>query len=118
MEETPRPRSEREDDMPTDPRFGDADYPSTGEHLVESDYSWPPLQPVAHPDGSVNLTAVQRASRGIGGARDALLGWVQREPAAALGTALALGFVVGFILRRSVFLSAWEMGEMAEVKRV
>ncbi len=118
MEETPRPRQDGEDATLADPRFGPANDLNTGEHLVvETDYPRSPLAPVAHPDGAIDLMEGQRASDGIAGARDALLDWVRRDPAAALGAALALGFAVGFVLRRTVFLSTWEMGEMGETRR-
>ncbi len=109
MEEAPRPRRDG-DAGSTDPRIGPADHLNTGEPLVvETDYPAPPVADV-HPDGSVErMMGEQRASGGVAGARDTLLGWVQRDPAVALGAALGLGFVIGFVLRRSVFLSTWEM---------
>ncbi len=108
MEEMAQPRRDGDEGAPTDPRFAEADDPSRDERLVvASDYR----TPVAHPNGSVAaMMDSQRASGRIATAIDLFVGWVQRDPAVALGAALGLGIAVGFVLRRTVLLSTWEMG--------
>ena len=117
MEEASTPRRNRDDVTPTNQRPVDVNDLNTDERVVvETD------RPTAQPAladrsyGPTNpIVDVQSLRSEAADAVGRLLGWIRSDPGTALGVALGLGLVVGFILRRTVLLSEWEVEEVNRV---
>src|ERR671933_262637 len=109
MEETPLPRRPGDDVESLDLPVAPANDLNTDDRIVvATDYPTARGR-AADPDRSVDATSSGEGVSASARATAFLVGWIQREPALAIGLALGLGFAVGFILRRTVFLSAWEV---------